>query len=99
MQSMQECYDFQEQPPEVFLKKSVLKNFANFTEKNLCWILFLIMQQAFRSPTLLKETPTQLFSCKICDIFKNTFSYREPLVAASVQCTIHIQMNRCNKRK
>ena len=27
----------QKQPPEVFCKKGVLKNFANFTEKHLCW--------------------------------------------------------------
>ena len=37
----------QKQPPEVkkqspegFCKKGVLKNFANFTEKHLCWSLF-----------------------------------------------------------
>ena len=30
----------QKQPPEVFCKKGVLKNFANFTGKHLCWSLF-----------------------------------------------------------
>ena len=30
----------QKQPPEVFFKKSVLKNFANFTGKHLCRSLF-----------------------------------------------------------
>ena len=30
----------QKQPPEVFFKKDVLKNFANFTGKHLCWSLF-----------------------------------------------------------
>ena len=29
------------QPPEVFYKKTVLKNFAIFTGKHLCWSLFL----------------------------------------------------------
>ena len=29
----------QKQPPEVFYKKSVFKNFPNFTEKHLCWSL------------------------------------------------------------
>ena len=28
-------------PTEVFYKKGVLKNFANFTGKQLCWNLFL----------------------------------------------------------
>ena len=31
----------QKQPPEVFFKKDVLKNFANSTGKHLCWSLFL----------------------------------------------------------
>ena len=31
-----------------------------------------------------KETLTQVFSCEFCEIAKNTFSYRAPLVAASV---------------
>ena len=40
-----EIYEFlkqQNQPPEVFCKKGVLKNFAIFTGKDLCWSLFLI---------------------------------------------------------
>ena len=32
-----------EQPPDVFdIKNTVLKNFATFTEKDLCWSLFLL---------------------------------------------------------
>ena len=31
----------QKQPLELFCKKGVLKNFSNFTEKHLCWSLFL----------------------------------------------------------
>ena len=31
----------------------------------------------------LKETPAQVFSCEIDEIFKNTFLYGAPLVAAS----------------
>ena len=30
-----------------------------------------------------KETLAQLFSCEFCEISKNTFSYKTPLVAAS----------------
>ena len=38
-----------------FLKIGVLKNFANFTGKNLCWGLFLIKLLAFKPATLLKR--------------------------------------------
>ena len=34
--------------------------------------------------TLLKKASTQAFFREVCEIFKNTFSYRTPLVAASV---------------
>ena len=38
-----------------------------------------------RPATLLKkETLVQVFSCEFCEIFKNTFFYRTPPVAASV---------------
>ena len=30
-----------------------------------------------------KETPAQVFSCEFSEIYKNTFYYRTPLVAAS----------------
>ena len=32
---------------------------------------------------LKKETPTYVFSCEFCEIFKNTFFYRTPPVDAS----------------
>ena len=51
------------------MQKAVLRNFANFTRKHLCWALFLIKLQANTG-----ETPTQAFSSKICKIFKNTYS-------------------------
>ena len=60
----------QKQPPDVFCKKGVLKDFTKFTGKHL-----------FQS--LKKETLVQLFSCEFCEISKNAFFYRTPLVAAS----------------
>ena len=33
---------FQKQPPEVYYKKAILKNYAIFTTKHLFWCLFLI---------------------------------------------------------
>ena len=32
----------------------------------------------------IKKIPTQVFSCEICEVFKNIFFYKTPPVAASV---------------
>ena len=61
---------------EVFCKKGVLKNFTKFTGKHLCWSLF------FKNLFFLKKRLRE-FSCEFCEIFKNTFFYRTPPVAAS----------------
>ena len=54
-----------------FYKEGVLRNFTKFT--------------GLRPATLLKkETLAQVFSCGFCEISKNTFLHRTPLVAASV---------------
>ena len=55
----------------MFYKKDVLKNFAIFTGKTLCWSLFLI--KVAGHPATLNETPTQAFSCGYCKIFQNIF--------------------------
>ena len=57
--------------PEVSSKKCVLKNFAKFTGKHLCQSLFFS-----------KVTLAQVFPCEFCEIFKSTFFYRTPSVAA-----------------
>ena len=36
------------------MKKGVLKDFANFAQKQLCWSLFLIKLHASRPASLLK---------------------------------------------
>ena len=63
--------NIEKQPPKVFYKKGVLRNFAKFTGKQLCQSLFI-----------KKETLAQVFSCEFCKISKHTFSYRTPPVAA-----------------
>ena len=68
---------------QMFFKKGVLKNFANFIGKHLCRSLFLLKLQTLRLATLLKRDSNTVFSCKTCEIFKNTFPYRIPPVAAS----------------
>ena len=47
----------QKQPPEVFCKNDVLKNFAIFTEKRLCWNFKINLLQAagFSTAALLKR--------------------------------------------
>ena len=52
----------------VFCKNGVLRNFANFTGKQLCWSLFGINPQAC---SFLKKRPC--FSREICKIFEKTF--------------------------
>ena len=59
----------------MLFKIGALKNSAIFTGMHLDWRLSLIK--------LKKETTTQQFSCEYCEIFKNRFSYRTPLAAAS----------------
>ena len=57
---------------EVFCKNCALKIFAKFTEKHLCQSLFF------------NKVAGLVFSCEYCKIFKNSFFYRPPPVAASV---------------
>ena len=67
---------------QIFLKIGTLKSFANFIGKYLCWSVFLKNLQA-KGLQLHKKTPTQVFFCEVCEIFRNTFSCRTPPVAAS----------------
>ena len=61
------------------VEKGVLKNFAIFTGKRLCQILFLIKLKASLKPaTLLKKRLQHrcfpvMFFCECCEIFKNTY--------------------------
>ena len=76
----------------MFFKKVVLKNFAIFTGKYLCWSLFLIQLQAFRPATLLKRDSNTVVSCEYCKVFINNFISRTPLVAASVISVISVYL-------
>ena len=67
----------------MFCKKVVLKNFPNFTRKHLCQSLFFNEVAVLASNYIKKETLAQVFSCEFWAIFKNTYFYRTPLVAAS----------------
>ena len=75
---------FRSSRTQMFFKVGVLKRFANFTGKHLCWSLFLKNLQA-KGLQLHKKrkTPTEVLSCEVCEIFDSTFSYRTPPVTTS----------------
>ena len=52
----------------------------NLQENACARVSFIIKLHA--SGFIKKETLAQVFSCEFCEIFKNTFSYRTPQVAA-----------------
>ena len=66
-----------QEPPEMFYKKVVFKNFAIFTEKHLCWSLFLIKFIKKVKFIKEKETPAQVFFCQYGNIFKNNHFLRK----------------------
>ena len=55
---------------------------TQISQENICVGVSLIKFQTLRLATLLKKTPTQLFFSEIYKIFKNTFFYKTPPVAA-----------------
>ena len=71
------------QPPEVFCKKRVPKNFGKLTGKHLCWGLFF-NKGAGLPVTLLKKRPRRnCFSVNFATFLRTPF-YRTPPVAASI---------------
>ena len=81
------------------LKKGFLRNFAKFTGKHLCQRLFFNKVAGLSPATLLKKTLTQVFSCKFCEISKNTFFTEHHRATASetgffkkifILCIFHI---------
>ena len=76
---------FRSSRPEVFCEKDVLRNFAKFTEVHLRQSLFFNkIAGLIACKFVKKETLAQVVSCEFCEIAKNIFFYRTPLVAASV---------------
>ena len=53
----------------MFCKKGVLRNFAKFTGKHLCFSLFFKNVADSACNFIKKETLVQLFSCEFCEIF------------------------------
>ena len=49
----------------------------------MCQSLFFNKAAGLGLNFIKKETLAHVFSCEFCEIFKNTYFYRTPLVAAS----------------
>ena len=67
-----------------FIKKAVLKNFTIFTWKRLCWSLFLMKLQAFRSAILLERDSNTGVLLSLLRKFKNTYFEEHLQTSASV---------------
>ena len=65
------------------VKLGLLRNFAKFTGKHLCQSHFFNKVTGLRPATLLKKRLWHRWFPFFCEISKNTFFYRTPLVAAS----------------
>ena len=63
------CEDTEAEVHKYFFRKS----FGDFARKTPALESLLRKVQVLGPATLLKKTPTQVFSCKISEIFKNTF--------------------------
>ena len=57
---------------DVLLKKVLLKISQNSQENTYARVAFLIKLQASGLQLYLKKTLVHVFSCKFCEIFKNT---------------------------
>ena len=67
------------------VKKVSLRISQNSQENTCARVSFLI--KFFSINFIKKDTLAQVFSCKLCEISENTFSYRTPLVTASINVT------------
>ena len=68
---------------QVFFKIGVFKNVTIFTEKHLCWSLFNKVAGVKAYNFIKKRLRHRCFPVNTAKIFKNSFFYRTPLIAAS----------------
>ena len=87
------------QLPEGVLRCSIRKVFLKIpknSQENTCTIVsFLMKLQASACNFIKKGILARVYSVRFCEIFKNTFFYRTPLVAAS-QLWVYILTNEQN---
>ena len=77
------------------VKKIFFRNFTKITGKQLYESLVFNKVEGLRSLFIKKETLAQMFSCKFCEMSKNTFLHRTPLVAASVSRNYPVKVLSC----
>ena len=76
---------FRSTRPEMFCKKGVLRNFANFTRKHLSQSLFLNKVAGI--------SPAQVFSCEFCKFLRTPFLTEHPrwlLLIVAVSASVSI---------
>ena len=72
-----------------FVKKVFLRILQISQENNSVGDPFLIIFQLSRPVTLLKESPTKVFSCEICEILKSIYLEEHLQTTASVLTLTH----------
>ena len=63
--------------------KKVFLEISQNSQENTCARASFLIVAGGACNFIKKETLAQVFSCEFCEISKNTFFYRTPLVAAS----------------
>ena len=72
---------------QTFFKIGVLKTFAMFTGKHVCWNLFLIKCYCLNDYNFIKKKlQHRCFPVNIAKLFRAAFFYRAPPVPASSSC-------------
>ena len=75
----------QKQPPEVFCEKRCFQKFRKIHRKTpVPENTLKTLENTLACNFIKKESLAQVFSCKFCEISKNTFSYRTAQMTASV---------------
>ena len=77
----------------MFFEIGVLRNFAIFTEKHLCWSLFLIKLLAFQATLLKRDSNTGIFQWTLQNTLKHLYL---PPVGASGKIYLKLGFNPFN---
>ena len=85
-------------PWTLYLSKigSVFLEISQKSQENTCARVSFLINRSEACNFIKKETLAQVFSCEFCDISKNTFFYRTPLVTASFtklqNCSLQVNL-------
>ena len=82
------------QPPEVFCRKSCSQNLRNIHRKTPVLETLFNKAAGLGLQFYRKEIPTQVFSCKYFEIFKNTYFEERLLMLPLMFCLRIINLNK-----